>query len=84
MNKGYQKKELEEIYFEGLSRGFLSEEFFFASSPEYCFERRLNQAEIDIYGHTLSGQVAKAKAPAKKALKRWQDLKSSPLFGALE
>jgi hypothetical protein len=89
MNKAQLRKELEEAYLKAFMDGLFSEHAF----PKDVFYTRkgldsdtseLEELEDKLYGGPLDCDETFNKAPFQKALKRWNEIKNSPLFEALK
>lgn len=87
MTKTELRKQLEEAYFEGLCNGWYDLEYehgcVYYSDDGELSPKSDEPLEEAIYGETLDPDEVVNKVPFKNALKRWNELKNSPLYKAL-
>lgn len=87
MNKTKARKELENIYYQSLVEGILDEEGTWIGAENDKGEEYIDIMtflEEEIYGtHLDPKEETTSTAPWKKAYKRFEEIKDSPLFAAM-
>jgi hypothetical protein len=84
-------KALEEFYFEGFCKNYWDEDYLAHNGAYYNdqkvaqeYNSELNVLERSVYGDVLEGDEAFKTKEFQAALKRWNQVKASPLYEALK
>jgi hypothetical protein len=86
MNK---KKELEEIYFQGMIQNRWEMENgkfsgMFTVGPDYNYVRVVETLETEVYGRILNNKQCTQRVPFKNAVERFMEIYNSPLMNVLK
>lgn len=92
MNKKELRKKLEELYLEGLVKRYWDEYYLKDGDTLWAdgvdsthpWGNEVETTEKLLHGYEINSTDAYKSAPFQKALKRWEELKNSPLYKALE
>lgn len=82
-------KELYQLYLEGFAKDYWEllrhdKSAYFKSTRDDEFCEKVNQLESDFYGYDLDPAETYQTKEFQAAKKRWDEIKNSPLYKALE